>query len=295
MQTRPIHDLFGVEVLGVDVGEVTPGNGYPEIRALFEEHSFLLFRGQTVDEARQMDFARLFGPIEDRSPEAKKAAEEGTEAPEPEMPHVSNVMDGALHTEADDKHVQNLRANFLWHTDSTFLPIPALINCLMARVVPSSGGATEFATTRAAFADFDDDLKERLRRTFFHHRYGHSRRKISEDLAKDQLFTMWGDQTWRAVWENPVNGREALYIASHVYAVEGMDEDEGTTFVEDLTSRATQPKYVYTHHYRPGDLLVWDERALLHRGTPWPYEEERTLSSCCVSVRDVDGLESMRI
>lgn len=105
---------------------------------------------------------------------------------------------------------------------------------------------------------------------------------------------MWSDEAWRSTWTNPVTGEDALYIASHVFAVDGMDADEGNTLVRALIDFATRDGTVYSHTWRVGDVLIWDERATLHRGRPWPYEEARSLSSLCVTARDCDGLASVR-
>jgi len=95
------------------------------------------------------------------------------------------------------------------------------------------------------------------------------------------------------VWTNPVTGAESLYIASHAFAVEGMEPEEGLAFIDRLTETITHPEHIYSHDWEPGDVIVWDERAILHRGTPWPYQEPRTLVSYCVSARDVDGLNTV--
>ncbi len=105
---------------------------------------------------------------------------------------------------------------------------------------------------------------------------------------------MWDDQCWRAVWRNPVNGRKALYIASHAYTVEGMAVEAAQAFIRELIERATAPELVLAHRWQTGDVIVWDERAVLHRGTPWPYHEERSLDSYCVTARDCDGLDFIR-
>jgi len=118
-------------------------------------------------------------------------------------------------------------ANQLWHTDSTFLPVPALANILAARVPSSRGGETELVSTRAAWRDLPESLKARARNAVLRHRYAHSRAKISAALAKEETFTKWPDQAWKAVWRNPVTGEEALYLASHAFAVEGLPEAEG--------------------------------------------------------------------
>ena len=287
MKTTALHEHFGVQVDGIDLRQVTETDAYPEIRELFETHSLLLFRNQQVDDATHRRLCQLFGPLEDRS-QGRGDVDHG------DMGGVTNVMhDGSLADE-NDLRMLNLRANMLWHTDSTFLPVPALINMIVAKVVSSSGGATEFASSRAAFESFDSELQERLEQTIFRHRYSHSRRRISAQLAEETLFTMWSDQRWRAVWQNPTNGRKSLYVASHACGADGMADAEAQAFIDELIERTTTQDRVYAHFWQVGDVLVWDERAVLHRGTPWPLDQERSLASYCVSATDHDGLGSVR-
>jgi len=286
MHTTPLHPCFGVEVHDVDLRQVTSANGYPEIRQAFETHSLLLFREQSLDDEAHLAFGALFGPIEDRSM--------GKNGPKPRMDNVTNRLVDNTIAAAEDNHTLNLKANQLWHTDSTFLPVPALANILAARVVSSRGGETEFVSTRAAWKEMPEDLKARARNAVLRHRFSHSRAKISPELAKQETFTKWPDQVWKAIWRNPVNGEDALYIASHAYAVDGLPEAEGEALINELIAFATRPDAVYTHAWRPGDVLMWDERATLHRGRPWPYDEERTLASICITARDFDGLDLVR-
>ena len=96
------------------------------------------------------------------------------------------------------------------------------------------------------------------------------------------------------VWRNPVNGRGALYLASHAYAVEGMDETEGRALIEDLTARATAPGVGYMHKWKQGDVVMWDNRATMHRGRPWPAHEARLMVRTTISATAADGVESMR-
>lgn len=265
---------------------VTAEDGYPEIRDAFERHTLLLLRNQEFDATAHVTFAQLFGPIEDRS--------HGANGPDPRISPVSNrAADGSLVAE-QDRHLMHLKANQLWHTDSTFLPNPALANILAARVLPSSGGETELVSTRAAWADMPAALRARTANVLFQHRYAHSRAKISRELADDTMFTQWRDQTWRAIWPNPTTGEEALYVASHVFAVEGLSLSAGESLIAELMAFATQTNYVYRHQWRQSDVLIWDERASMHRGCPWPYHEERSLDSICVTARDIDGLDRVR-
>lgn len=286
MRLRPLHPRFGVEIAGVDVRAVTAKNLYPEIRSAFETHSLLLFREQTLDDAAHLRFGALFGPVEDRSM--------GRNGPEPRMDNVTNRQNDGSVAASDSLHTLNLTANHLWHTDSTFLPVPALANLLAARVLPSSGGETQLVSTRAAWHDLPAAMKARAGTTILRHRLSHSRQGISAELAALPAMNSWDDQLWRAVWPNPVTGDHALYIASHACGVEGLATDDGLALINDLIGFATRPEMIYSHIWQPGDLLVWDERATLHRGQPWPYREERTLASICISAQDVDGLAQVR-
>ena len=279
----PLHPSFGVEVNGIELRAVTAESGYRELRALFERHSLLLFRGQPLDDEAQLALARLFGPLEDRETR-----------PEPRIAPVSNVRaDGTL-SAPGDLHSLHLMANQLWHTDSTFLPVPALANLLQARIVSDDGGETQFVSTRAGWRDLAPGLKEKAREAVLWHRYSHSRARIDPELAKQELFTKWRDQAWRALWLNPVTGEAALYIASHAYAVEGMGEAEGAALIDALLSAVTGDDAIYSHAWRPGDVILWDERATLHRGRPWPPDQPRELVSICVSAQARDGLERVR-
>ena len=145
MHLTPLHPLFGVEVHEVDLRAVHRTSGYAEIRDAFEEHSLLLFRRQNLDDEAHLSLGALFGPIEDRSM--------GGNGPRPRMANVSNRLESGLISAPDSAHTLDLIANQLWHTDSTFLPVPALANILAARVLSSRGGETELASTRVAWRE----------------------------------------------------------------------------------------------------------------------------------------------
>ncbi|MEM7225706.1 MAG: TauD/TfdA family dioxygenase [Pseudomonadota bacterium] len=288
LQTSPLTDRFGVIVHDLNLSDVAANGTFPELRALFEEHSALLFRRQSLSSEDHLHLARMFGPIEDRLPETRKPGEEVGVSP------VSNqTADGDVIGEMD-MHTLHLKANQLWHTDSSFMPTPALCNILTAKVVTRSGGQTELASTRAAWAAMREDLKARIRGKVLCHNYTRSREMISKELAKKPMFNKWPPQRWPALWRNPVNGKEALYIASHVYQVEGLDQENGEALVEELMAFCTQPAFTYSHTWEVGDVLIWDQRAVLHRGMPWPYDQPRTLASVCCSMTDGDGLASAR-
>jgi alpha-ketoglutarate-dependent 2,4-dichlorophenoxyacetate dioxygenase len=286
LETTPLHPRYGLQVHGLQLAEITADRGYPQIRQLFEQSSLLYFADQEIDDAAHLRLGSLFGPREDRSIDPKQ--------PDPAVSTVSNVKSDNSLMQQGEKELFDLQANMLWHTDSTFLPVPALANIIIGRVIPPSGTFTEFASTRNAWQDMPEALKNRVRGLYFQHSYGHSRRKINAELAEETRFKHWGEQCWKSVWTNPRNGLEALYFASHVHGIVGMDSAAATELIDQLSDFCTQPEYVYAHRWRQGDVLIWDERAMLHRGVPWDYQQARSLASICVSVSAKDGLEEMR-
>lgn len=286
--TTALTPRFGVEVHDLDLSRLT-ADDFPRLRALFEEHSALLFRNQAFSDDDHLRLASMFGPVEDRKADERGPGEAFT------IPEVTNLRDDGTVSAEMDLHTLNIKSNFLWHCDSTFLPVPALVNIAAARIVPSAGGATELASTRAAWAEMPQQLKARIEGRGIWHRYSHSRKKISEELSRLPMFHKWPDQHWRSVWTNPANGREALYIASHAYRIDGHDEAESAALLDELTAFCTQPRYVYSHRWRVGDVLLWDQRAVMHRGRPWPYDQPRKLSSTCSSAQDSDGLSAIRL
>ncbi|MFT7522629.1 MAG: alpha-ketoglutarate-dependent 2,4-dichlorophenoxyacetate dioxygenase [Candidatus Paceibacteria bacterium] len=288
LTTTPLHAKFGVSIADVDLSDVSSDHIFPEIRAAFEEHSALLFRGQNLDAASHKRLALLFGPLENRP--AMAAGKDIAF----EVSDVSNKTKSGV-SEPKAHQSLNLQSNMLWHTDSTFLPKPALVNILASKTLPSSGGQTELVSTRAGWADMPRDMRDKLKDTIIWHRLSNSRKQISAELAALEVMTQWPDRPWRAVWPNPVNGREALLIASHAFSIEGMGFKEGKQLIAEAIDFCTQPECIYSHNWQLGDVLIWDERATMHRGQPWPYEEARSLNSICCSVTPSDGLDLVRI
>ncbi len=286
MLARPLHEHFAAEVLEVDLQSADIVNLYPRIRTLFERHSLLLFRDQDLDEARHRAWATCFGPLEDlRDAPAGRP---------PERPVISNVAKSGTLVNQEALLRLDIEANFLWHTDSSFLPGPSISNILVACQLPASGGETEFVSTRAGWAGLPQRLQEEAQGLVLLHRFSHSRSLVDPRLGALETYTRFPDTAWRATWRNPLNGSHSLYIGAHACAVLGMQEAAGKALIDELTEAVTQPQAIYRHCWRPGDVLLWDQRAILHRGRPWPYEEERTLASFVSSAREADGIASAR-
>ena len=285
LKTTPLTEKFGVEILDLDLNDVTETHLFPEIREAFENHTALLFRNQNISPEQHIALSKLFGPLEDRKADEHGKGEAGFTVPE-----VSNVKaDGSVTGEMDE-HTLNLKSNFLWHVDSSFLPAPAIMNILICHTPAIDGGNTELATTREAWADMPEAMKAKIRGKKITHRYSHSRQKVCGDMAQNSLFTKWSDKQHGSVWTNPKNGKEALYIASHACAIDGVEGPESQALIDELTEFCTQARYVYSHKWQAGDVLLWDQRAALHRGTPWNYDQPRHLTAICSTVTEADGL-----
>jgi alpha-ketoglutarate-dependent 2,4-dichlorophenoxyacetate dioxygenase len=278
---------FAVELRGVNVAEVvTDAAVYSAVRAAFEEHSVLVFRGQKVDDDSQLTFSRCFGP-----PEVTKIGSQGTGT---HFVILSTIGEDGKVVPAEHRLALRNRANQLWHTDSSFKRIPALTSVLSARIIPALGGETEFVSTRLAFERLEPKLRAKLENSFAWHDYAHSRGRIAPDLASPEERAALPPQCWRLVWKNPANGRGALYLASHAYAIEGMEPTAGKKLLDELMAVATAPGTSYVHSWRSGDIVMWDNRATMHRGRPWPAHEARLMVRTTISATAVDGLETMR-
>ena len=288
MDIIPLGPGFAVELCGVKVAEVvTDAAVYSAVRAAFEEHSVLVFRDQEVDDDAQLAFSRCFGP-----PEVTKVGSQGTGT---HFVILSTIGKNGKVVPADHRLALRNRANQLWHTDSSFKRIPALTSVLSARIIPALGGETEFVSTRLAFERLEPKLRAKLENSFAWHDYAHSRGQIAADLASPEERAALPPQCWRLVWKNPGNGRSALYLASHAYAIEGMEPTAGKKLLDELMAAATGPGTSYVHSWRSGDIVMWDNRATMHRGRPWPAHEARLMVRTTISATAVDGLETMRL
>jgi alpha-ketoglutarate-dependent 2,4-dichlorophenoxyacetate dioxygenase len=278
---------FAAELRGVTLAEIAADDAaYSAARAAFEEHSVLVFRGQEVTDEAQLTFSRRFGP-----PEVTKVGSLGTGT---HFVILSTIGEDGKVVPADHRLSLRNKANQLWHTDSSFKPVPALTSVLSARTIPARGGETEYVSTRLAFERLDPALRKKLENSFAWHDYAHSRGQIAPGLASPEERAALPPQLWRLAWKNPVNGRSAIYLASHAYAIEGMERAAGKKLIDELMDTATAQGTSYVHTWRSGDVVMWDNRATMHRGRPWPAHEARLMVRTTISATEADGLETMR-
>lgn len=287
MELNLLGPGFAAEVRGVGLADVAErDDAYAWVRAAFEAYSVLVFRGQPVSNELQVAYSKRFGPLE-----IAKAASRGEGTP---FSILSNIEpDGSL-VPPDHKEALRARANQLWHTDSCFKDPPALASVLSARVIAPAGGETEFASMRLGWERLPDAMRVRLTDAFAWHDYAHSRGKIASHLASEREKSTLPPVRWRIRWRNPVNGRDALYIASHTCGIDGMAQDESLRMIDELIAHITAPGHTYLHLWQPGDVIMWDNRCVLHRGRPWPDDLPRHVVRTTISATDADGLADMR-
>ena len=288
MEVRQLGPGFAAEVRGAGLAEVAQSDGaYRAVRAAFEEYSVLLFRGQPVSDELQVAYSRRFGPLE-----IAKVASLGEGTPFSILTNIDRAT-GKL-VPPDHKEALRARANQLWHTDSSYKETPALASVFSARVIAPVGGETEFASMRRAWERLPEARRARLADACAWHDYAHSRGKIAPQLASDREKSAMPPVRWRIRWRNPINGRDSLYVASHTYAIDGMPKDEALALIAELIDFATAPGHTYLHSWLPGDVIMWDNRCVLHRGRPWPDDQPRHMVRTTISATDADGLADLR-
>jgi alpha-ketoglutarate-dependent 2,4-dichlorophenoxyacetate dioxygenase len=287
MELKSLGPGFAAEMRGIGLADVAErDDAYAFVRAAFEAHSVLVFRGQPITNELQLAYSKRFGPLE-----VAKAASRGEGTP---FSILTNIEpDGGL-VPPGHKEALRARANQLWHTDSCFKDPPALASVLSARAISPVGGETEYASMRLGWERLPEAMRARLADAYAWHDYAHSRGKIAPHLASQRERTTLPPVRWRIRWRNPVNGRDSLYIASHTCAIDGMVEDEAQALIEKLIEHTTAPGHTYLHHWQPGDIIMWDNRCILHRGRPWPDDKPRHVVRTTISATDADGLADMR-
>lgn len=261
----PLDDAsFGATVTGADV-RTLDGASFADLYAAWLEHGLLVFPGQHLDQADQNVFARRFGELEfEASP-------------------LSNVRkDGSLRpADGTDDMMQVLVGNMGWHQDSTYMPVQAKGAVFSAEVVPAEGGATGFADTASAYDALDQPTKTRIADLRASHSLYHSQARIGHEGTSEQ-YSGYGFHDGPVsirpiVKEHPETGRTLLTIGRHAYGITGLGDDESAELLDRMVDIATEPSRTHHHQWTAGDVVVWDNRRLLHQATPWPFDQPRVM------------------
>jgi alpha-ketoglutarate-dependent 2,4-dichlorophenoxyacetate dioxygenase len=265
-----LHPLFCAEIGGVDTGAPMDDATFAEIRAALDEYSVLVFHNQSLDDEKQIAFSKRFGPLE-----TSGKANPATGTPFARQSNL-DINTGAV-IPSEDRRMVYQKGNYLWHTDSSFKAPPSLCSLLSARVVPPVGGNTEFATMTGAYDALPDKVTQKLEGLIAEHSLVYSRETVStEPLTAEMKAELPG--AWQTmVRENPVNHRKAIYAGAHASHVIGWPREEGRAFIAWLNEFATQPQFCYSHAWRTGDLVIWDNRSVLHRATAYDARAHKRL------------------
>ncbi|PPR62015.1 MAG: Alpha-ketoglutarate-dependent 2,4-dichlorophenoxyacetate dioxygenase [Alphaproteobacteria bacterium MarineAlpha4_Bin2] len=260
------HPLFFAEVIGVDLRNPLSEKDWRTIYNGFNEHAILLFRDQHLNDEQHIAFSERFGPVIIATnyhwrTEARRV--------HPQMADISNIDNDGDILAADDERRMHTLANRLWHTDNTFKFVPSRCSLLLAREVPEESGDTEFADMRAAYDALPQSRKDGIEALIAEHSIVHSRKKMGFDSFTDGAKNELPPVPQVLVRQNYDTGRKALYIGSHASHIVGWPKVKGRTLLKDLIAHATQPKFIYRHRWRPGDLIVWDNRCTMHRATEY--------------------------
>jgi alpha-ketoglutarate-dependent 2,4-dichlorophenoxyacetate dioxygenase len=260
---RQIHPVFVGEVSGLDISRPLTPDEVAAVEAGMDRYAVLVFHDQKITDEQQMAFSQNFGPLEDAR--GGNITRPGDRRLQVGMNDVSNLDRDGRPMERDSRYRLFNLGNMLWHSDSSFRPIPAKYSLLSARVVNPTGGNTEFADMRAAYDDLDAPTKALIEDMVCEHSLMYSRGSLGMLDYSDEEKAMFRPVRQRLVRTHPVSGRKSLYLSSHAGAILGMPMPEARLLLREFNEHATQPKYVYAHRWRPWDLVMWDNRQMMHR------------------------------
>jgi alpha-ketoglutarate-dependent taurine dioxygenase len=268
MTVEPLSKTLGAVVSDISLSTLSDEE-FARLYATWLKYALLIFPGQNLSDDEQAAFARRFGELV-----------EGLEAVE-----ISNVKpDGTLRESPNDDMMKIIRGNMHWHQDNTYMPIQAKGAVFSAKVVPRAQGDTAFADMRAAWAALDEATRRKLSSLSAHHSLAHSQRLLGEETkSEDSEYIGYGldvdDVPLRPMMKvHPETGTPSLAVGRHAYGIPGLEEEESARLIADLIQFAVDDQSrVYQHQWKTGDVVVWDNRCLMHRACPWNYDEPRVM------------------
>src|ERR1700741_1433033 len=272
---RHLQKHFVGEVSGLDLRVPLTKEQAAEVEAAMDKYAVLVFHGQDLTDDQQLAFALNFGEREDaRGGNVTKREDYRLTSG---LNDVSNLgKDGKPLPRDHRTHLFNL-GNCLWHSDSSFRPIPAKFSLLSARVVNPKGGNTEFADMRAAYDALDDETKAEIEDMICEHSLMYSRGSLGFLDYTDEEKELFKPVLQRLVRTHPVHGRKSLYLSSHAGAIRGMTVPEARVLLRDLTEHATQREFVHVHKWTLHDLVMWDNRQTMHRVRRYDQSQPRDM------------------
>ena len=271
-----IHPVFAGEVSGVDLTRPLSRDEAAAIDDGMNRYAVLVFRDQNISDEQQIAFTRNFGELEvkEKPGNIRKASESRLGAGISDLSNLSK--DGKI-ISADDRQWFFKLGDRLWHSDSSYAVIPAKFSALSARTIPSWGGNTDFADMRAAHDALDERTKAEVEDLICEHSLIYSRAAVGfTDLTPEEIAN-FKPVLQRLVRTHQATGRKSLFLSSHAGAIVGWTIPEARSYLRELTEHATQREFVYSHQWRQYDLVMWDNRATMHRAKRFDRNEVRDM------------------
>jgi alpha-ketoglutarate-dependent 2,4-dichlorophenoxyacetate dioxygenase len=275
-----LPDFAGV-VEGIDLSRPIDAEEVAAIAAGMDKFAVLVFHGQKIDDQQQLAFSRHFGPLEQANSHGIDRQQQRGLALE--IADISNLgRDNEILAREDRRRLFSL-GNMLWHSDSSFKPTPAKYSLLHARIIPAKDGNTEFADMRAAWDALDDDTKALCQDLVCMHSQIYSRGVLGFEEWTEEERARNRPVPQRLVRRHPGSGRRSLFLSAHAGEIVGWPVPEARAFLRDLNEHATQRRFVYAHKWRVGDLVIWDNRCMMHRARRYDPNEVRELHRTTVA------------
>jgi len=263
LTVTPLQPEFGARIEGADLRRPLTEAEFTTIEAAINRYGVLVIPGQEIDDEQQMEFGARFGPVEQTRAVVDVHKHRLANAA---MNDISNLDEKGQILAADDRRRFFNLGNRLWHSDSSFKATPAKHSLLHARSIPPSGGETEFADMRAAWAALPEATQAELRDLICDHSLIFSRALLGFAEFTEAERRQFAPMPQRLVRRHAGSGRLSLFLSSHIGRIQGMPAPEAMMLIRDLMEHATQRHFVYQHRWAVGDLVMWDNRCTMHRG-----------------------------
>ncbi len=263
---------FAARITGVDLTRPLAPGIFRRILEAFNRYAVLVFPDQALNDQAQVRFSRLFGPLEMSLTKDRARA-----VKDKHISDISNIDEKGNRLDPQDERAVYNRGNQLWHSDSSFKPIPALASLLSGREIPPTGGETEFADLRAAYDALAPAMKEKLEDLVAEHSILYSRSTMGYTGFSGAEREALPAVLQRVVRHHPATGRRSLYVGSHASHIINWPVEEGRRLLRELLEQATAPRFVYSHCWTANDLVMWDNRVVVHRGRPWDESRFRRI------------------
>lgn len=269
LNMEKLHPDFGVRITGLNLNTDLTQEVVEDIKTAIDDYSFLCFPGQDFDDERQVAFTRLFGEPE---PDHVALGQEGRVQ---YLGTIGNIDDEGNQRGNANRKTVFATGNNMWHSDSSFREVPTFISLMAAYEVPAEGGHTQFASARSAYARLPEGQKQEIDALIVIHNYVFSRSKVAPDAVTPSHAASLPPVEQKLVRTNPGNGEKNYYVGSHAERIVGWGEEESRSLLDGLLDAMTRDEDIYTHAWQPGEVVIWDNRCLLHRGTGFDADKYR--------------------